>query len=155
MFSIAFLTLDLIIILAIFIFCFFLAFTRGEYLLARFLLAFYPTTLFYLYLPFIKLATPIAQVGGYVAIFIAMIFLLKKNLTTGRSYKKSKQLFDCLILSLASILTVMTIYYHIIPVDEFWALSLPFSQYLTSVIPFGVWILVPVIALTFTHKHNA
>ena len=155
MFSLAFLTLDLIIILIIFIAGVFISFIKGEYILARFLLAFYPTTLFYLYLPFISLKTPMSQIVGFIAIYVAFYFLLKKNFTTGRSYKKSKRLFDSTILSLGSLVAIMTIYYHIIPLKTLWTFSLPFSMYLTSIVPLGVWLIIPAIAVAFTHKHNA
>ncbi|MFA7193981.1 MAG: hypothetical protein WC087_03640 [Candidatus Paceibacterota bacterium] len=155
MFSFGFLTLDIIIVLAIFIGSVFLSFTKGEYILARFLLTFYPATLFFLYFPYIDLDTAISQVITYVVIFAGFYFLLKKNFTTGRSYKTSKRLFDSIILGLSTVVTIMTIYYHVIPLDTLWRVSLPFSQYLTSIVPFGVWMLVPIIALTFTHKHNA
>lgn len=155
MFSFAFLTLDLIIILVIFIAGIFISFVKGEYILARFLLAFYPTTLFYLYLPFISLKTPMAQIVGFIAIYAGIYFLLKKNFTTGRSYKKSKRLFDSTVLSLGSLVAIMTIYYHIIPLETLWSFSLPFSNYLTTIVPEGVWMIIPAIAVAFTHKQNA
>lgn len=155
MFSLAFLTLDLIIILAIFVAGVFISFVKGEYILARFLLAFYPTTLFYLYLPFVDLKTAMSQIVGYFVIYAGIYFLLKKNFTTGRSYKKSKRLIDSIILSLGSVLAIMTIYYHVIPLETLWDFTLPFSQYLTSVVPVGIWMIVPAVAVAFTHKHNA
>lgn len=155
MFSLAFLTLDLIIIIFIFVVGVFIAFVKGENLLARFILAFYPTTLFYIYLPFINLNTPISKVVTFAIIYAAIIFLLRRNLTTGRSYKKSKRLFDSVILSLGSLVAIMTIYYHIIPLETVWEFSLPFSKYLTSVIPLGVWMIIPAITVAISHKQNA
>ena len=70
-------------------------------------------------------------------------------------YKKSKRFIDSTILGLSTVVVIMTIYYHIIPLDTIWTFSLPFSQYITSIVPLGVWMLVPIIALTFTHKYNA
>ena len=155
MFSFAFLTLDIIIILAIFIGSVFISFAKGEYVLARFILAFYPTTLFYLYLPFISLETPLAKIIGFIAIYFGFIMLLKKNFTTGRSYKKSKRFLDSVILALGALVTIITIYYHIIPLDSLWKFSLPFSKYITSIIPLGIWLIIPAITVSFTHKHNA
>jgi hypothetical protein len=155
MFSFAFLSLDIIIILVIFIASVFISFTKGEYILARFLLSFYPATLIFLYIPYVSLNTAMSQVIAYIAIFAGCYFFLKKNFTTGRSYKSSRRFADSVILGLSTVVTIMTIYYHVIPLDTIWKFSLPFSQYLTSIIPFGIWMLVPIIALTFTHKHNA
>ncbi len=155
MFSFAFLTLDLIIIIAIFVAGIFISFMKGEAILARFLLAFYPTTLFYLYLPFIDLKTSMSQIIGYVAIYAGLYFLLKRNFTTGHSYKTSKRMIDSTILSLGSLVAIMTIYYHIIPLGTLWQFSLPFSKYLISVVPLGVWFIIPAIAVSLTHKHNA
>ncbi len=155
MFSLGFLTLDIIIILVIFIAGIFISFTKGEYILARFLLSFYPATLIYMYIPFVKLTSPISSIIAYVVIFMACCFFLKKNLTTGRSYKTAKRLFDSIILSLSSVIIIVIIYYHIIPLETLWQIHLPFSKYLTSIIPVGAWMIVPIIALIFTHKHNA
>jgi len=155
MFSFAFLTLDLIIILVIFIAGVFISFVKGEYILARFLLAFYPTTLFYLYLPFFELKAPLAQIAGFIAIYAGFYFLLKKNFTTGRSFKGSRRFIDSIILSLGTLVAIMTIYYHIIPLGTYWAVNLPFSKYLTTVVPLGIWIIVPAVTVSFTHKHNA
>ncbi len=155
MFSFAFLTLDIIIILVIFLAGIFISFTKGEYILARFILAFYPTTLFFLYVPFVDLKTAISKIITFIVIYAVMIFLLKKNFTTGRSYKKSKRFIDSLILSLGSLVTIMTIYYHVIPLETLWEFSLPFSKYLTSIVPVGVWMIIPAITVAFTHKHNA
>jgi hypothetical protein len=155
MFSFAFLTLDLIIILVIFIAGIFISFAKGEYILARFLLTFYPATLFYLNLPFVSLTTSISKIIAYVVIYAAIYYFLKKNFTTGRSYKNSKRMFDSIILALSSVIIIMTIYYHIIPLNTLLDLNLPFSKYLTNTIPLGVWMITPIIALIFTHKHNA
>lgn len=155
MFSFAFLTLDLIIILVLFIAGIFISFTKGEFILARFILSFYPTTLFYLYLPFISLNTPMSKIVGFIAIYAAVYFLLRKKFTTGRSYKSSKRFIDSTLLSLGSLVTIMTIYYHIIPLETLWTLSLPFSGYLTTIVPRGVWIIVPALVVAFTNKHNA
>ncbi len=154
MFSIGFLTLDLIIILAILIACFFVSLIKGEYILARILIAFYPATLIYTYLPYFSPKTAMSQIVTYFLVFIVCYFLLKRNITTSRSYSNGKKFFDALILALATVLTLMTIYYHIIPLDTVREFSLPFSKYLTSIVPFGVWLTVPIIALVITNKHN-
>lgn len=155
MFSFAFLTLDVIIILVIFIAGIFLSFVKGEYVLARFLLSFYPTTLFFKYLPFVSLKTATSQIVCYIAIYAGIYFLLRKKFTTGRSYKKSRRFIDSTLLSLGSLVTIMTIYYHIIPLETLWEISLPFSKYLTTTVPLGVWIIVPALVVAFTNKHNA
>src|SRR5690606_11532774 len=99
--------------------------------------------------------TPLSKIIMFVAIYAGIYFLLKKNFTTGRSNKSSKRVTDSTILSFGSLVAIMTIYYHIIPLGAFWKFNLPFSAYLTSIIPLGVWILIPAIAVAFTHKHNA
>lgn len=155
MFSIGFLTLDLIIIIAIAVACFFVSLIKGEYILARILVSFYPATLIYTYLPYFSPKTAISQIITYFIVFFACYFLLKKNISTGRSYSNGKKFFDAVILAIATVLTLMTIYYHIIPLDTVREFSLPFSQYLTSIIPFGVWLAVPIIALVITNKHSS
>lgn len=155
MFSIGFLTLDLIIILAIAIAFFFISLIKGEYVLARFLVAFYPTTLIYLNLPYFLPTTSISKIVTYFVLFIFFAFLLKRSITASRSYNNAKKFTDALLLSVSSVLTLMTIYYHIIPLESIVSFSLPFSNYLTSVIPLGVWFMVPLVTLFITNRHHS
>lgn len=155
MFSIGFLTLDLIIIIAIAVFFVFISIIKGEFILARVLVSFYPTTLIYTNLPYFNPTTSISKILTYFFIFFVCYFLLRKNITAGRSYNNGKKIFDALILSIASLLTLMTIYYHIIPLESIVSFSLPFSYYITSTIPFGALLFIPILALVITNRHHS
>ena len=152
MFSIGFLTLDIIIVLILAISLFFLSLSKGEYVLARFLLSFYPTTLIFENLPFVTLNGAFPKIAVYIAILFAFYFLLSKNFTAKRSYKNSKKTFDGIILSLASVATILTIYYQILPLETVYKFTLPVETFFVSVIPYGIWLIVPIIALVITNK---
>ena len=145
-------SVDIIIVLVIAIAFFFLSFVRGEYILVRFLLSFYPTTLIFTNLPFVTLNGSITKVVVYAVILIIFFILLSKNMTAGRSYKNSKRTFDAVILSLASVTTLLTIYYHIIPLSSVYSFTLPVERLFTVNVPYGVWLIIPIVALIIANR---
>jgi len=152
MFSIGFLTLDIIIVLILTIALFFLSVSKGEYVLVRFLLSFYPTTLIFENLPFVTLNGAFPKIVVYLIILFAFYFLLSKNLTARRSYKNSKKTFDGVVLSLASVATILTIYYQILPLESVYKFTLPVENFFVSVVPYGIWLILPIVALFITNK---
>lgn len=152
MFSIGFLTLDIIIVLVIAIALFFLSISKGEHILVRFLLSFYPTTLIFSNFPFITLDGSLEKVVTYIVILIVFYFLLSKSINSKRTYGKHKKIFSGIILSIASITTILTIYYQIIPIGTLYKFTLPVETFFISTVPYGVWLVVPLIALLLTNK---
>lgn len=152
MFSIGFLTLDIIIVLILAIILFFISLSKGEYVLARFLLSFYPTTLIFENLPYFTLSTAFSKIVAYAVIMVVFYLLLSKNFTARRSYNKRKKTFDGIILSLASVTTLLTIYYQILPLENVYKFTLPVETFFVSVIPYGIWLIIPIIALVITNK---
>ena len=73
-------------------------------------------------------------------------------MTAGRSYKNSKRTFDAVILSLASVTTLLTIYYHIIPLSSVYSFTLPVERLFTVNVPYGVWLIIPIVALIIANR---
>jgi len=155
MFAIGFLTLDILIILALFIGCFFIVMSKGAKTLARIILAFYPTTLIYLHLPYITVSDAIARVAVYIVLYIVIHMLIKKNFTAKQGYSNGKRALDAVLLSLAAVIIFLTMYYHVIPLASLYNFTLPFSAIFTTTLPFGVWLILPVVAVTIANRgHN-
>lgn len=152
MFSIGFLTLDILIVLILLVILFFISLTKGESLLARFLLSFYPTTLIFENLPFITLNSDISKIATYITILIVFYILLSSNLTAKRSYTNGKKIFDGIILSLASVTTLLTIYYQILPLEKIYKFTLPVETFFVSTVPYGIWLIIPIIALIISNR---
>jgi len=152
MFSFGFLTLDIIIIIALVVILFLLSLKFEKRVLSKLIIVFYPTTLLYTNLPYINPTGAYAQIGTYVGIFAAIFFLIRKNATSKRVHSGFRRTTDGLILSIMVVVQWLTLYYLILPLDEAYSFSLPFSYIFTSTIPYGILILIPLIGLFLTNK---
>lgn len=152
MFSIGFLTLDILIVLALLIGFFFVSMSKGEYVLARIVLTFYPATLFYFYMPYVSVSGALPKVLTYAGIFIGLFLLIGKHFTAKRSYAKGRKVFDAVLLSIATVLILLTLYYHVLPLDVVYSFTLPVDNLFTSVLPFGVLILIPLVLLAIANR---
>lgn len=152
MFSIGFLTLDILIVIALLIGFFFVSISKGEYVLARIILTFYPATLLYFYLPYVSVSGALPKVLTYIGIFIGLYLLIHKHFTAKRAYAKGRKTFDATLLSIATVSVLLTLYYHVLPLDVVYTFTLPVDNLFTSVLPFGVWMLIPLVLLAITNK---
>lgn len=152
MFSIGFLTLDILIILGLLVGFFFISMTRGEYVLARIILTFYPATVLFFNLPYFTPRGSIVQIITYASIFIVTHILLSKHFTAKRSYAQGKKIFDACLLSIATVITLLTIYYHVLPLEAVYNFTLPFAYLFTTTLPFGVWLVLPIVLLAIANR---
>lgn len=152
MFSIGFLTLDLIILAAIFVACVFVSMTRGEHILTRIILLTYPAQLVFEHLPYITVRGAVAQTITFIIILVGLHTLLKRLITARRAYTKGKQVFDAILLACATVVTLLTLYYHVLPLDQLYSFTIPFAYLFTTTLPFGVWLLVPLVLLVAANR---
>jgi len=152
MFSIGFLTLDIIIIFAIFFGFFILSMTKGEHILAKIILTYYVATLVFAHLPFSIGEGAVPNIISYVVLFLIMYMLLAKHFTAKRAYTKTKKMLDAALLALASVIMVLTMYYHILPLDTLYNFTLPFSYLFTETIGYGIWLFIPAVLLTISNR---
>jgi hypothetical protein len=153
MFSIGFLTLDILIILAIFIGAFFVTFQGGKKKIVKIILPVYPTLLLYPALP-LNISDATAQVVVFVLIYGLIYVVLRKNFTAPNNHSGGRRFFDATLLSIASVFILLIIYYRIIPLDSLYELKLPFSAYLQTTIPLYVTLLIPIVVLLMTNRRD-
>jgi hypothetical protein len=154
MISLGFLTLDIIILLAITAILFFLSLHRGKKVLARSILVFYPTTLLYLNLPYVTLGNPWSKVITYFLIFGIFFVLLKRNATAKKLYSNFRKTSDGLVLSVSVLILLLVLYYHVLPISTLYSISFPFSELITTKIPFGILMIIPILGLVITNKRD-
>jgi hypothetical protein len=153
MFSIGFLTLDIIIWIAIILGFFFWSIHSGKKVLAKFILSFYPATLIFFTLPW-NFNDDYLQIAIYVAIYAIVYIFLKRNFTAKRLYSNSRKTIDGVVLGISSALILILIYYHVLPIDDLYSFTLPFSNFLTETIPLAIWMIVPLAGLVLTNKSD-
>lgn len=152
--SFGFLTLDIIIIIVIFAAAFFYSYNSGKKYLVKCVLSVFPALLIYQTLPFVSGKDDLIKIGIFVISWIVFYFLLKKNFTAPSAHSGGKKFLDSFLLAIASIFTLLTIYYHVLPISSLYNLKLPFSGFLIEKIPFYITILIPILIITFTNRRD-
>lgn len=148
-----FLTLDIIIILVILLGTFFYSYNAGKKYAVKFLLAAYPALLIFLNLPFdIKDSTTLILI--FVAVYVLSYMLLKKNFTSPSAHSGGRKFLDSLLISIASVFTLLVIYFKVLPISDFYVLKLPFSGFLIDSIPFYITILIPIVLIFITNRRD-
>jgi hypothetical protein len=151
--SLSFLTLDIIILLVILIGTFIYSFNGGKKQVVKFLLAVYPALLIFLNLPF-QIQDNITIIGAFIALYVVCYILLKKNFTAPSAHSASKKFTDSILLSIASVFTLLIIYYKILPLESLYQLRLPFSGFLIDKIPFYITMIIPIILIMITNRRD-
>lgn len=153
MIQIGFLTMDLLILIAIFCFTFFVAFKKSKKSVARFVLPFYVATLIYSTLPF-KAIEASSKVLIFLVTYAALVFLMKKSITAVGAVNGARHFFDSLLLSFSAIFSLFIAYYKILPIDKIFKINFPFSAYILTNIPYYVLISIPLILIYISNSHR-
>lgn len=147
--SLGFLTLDILIILAIFVITFVFSFVSGKRKIIKFLLIVYPSILVFQNLPF-AFKDNLTQIGAFVGIFIVFYFLLRNNLTS--PFGGSSKFIGSLMTSIAAVFCLLIIYYKILPLESIFSLKLPFSGFWIQKIPFYITLTIPAVLIAFVSR---
>lgn len=152
--SIGFLTLDIIIILVLFIGTFIYSYNGGKKQIVKLLLSVYPALLIFLNLNFLDNKDDLVIIGTFIGLYLASFFLLKRNFTAPSSHTGGKKFLDGVLLSVASVFTLLIIYYKILPISSLYELKLPFSGFLIDKIPFYLTVAIPLFILFITNRRD-
>lgn len=153
MIQIGFLTLDVIILLALFFVTFFVAFKKSKKSVARFVIPFYVATLIYTTLPFnVEEAT--SKLLLFAVVYAALIILMKRSITASSGGYGGRHFFDSLLLALAAIFSLFIAYYKTLPIEEIIKINFPFSALILENVPYYVLISIPLIFIYISNKHQ-
>jgi len=153
MIQIGFLTLDVIILLAIFIITFFIAYKKSKKSVARFILPFYVATFVYSTLPF-KVTEASAKVLLFLVVYVVLIFLMKKSITAAGGAYGGRHIIDSILLSLSAIFSLFIAYYKVLPIEKIIKINFPFSNLILNSVPYYVLILIPLVLIYFSNAHK-
>lgn len=153
MYQIGFLTLDVIILLVLFIVTFFIAYKKSKKSVARFILPFYVATLIYSTLPF-QVTEESAKVLVFLVVYAVLIFLMKKSITASGGVDGWRHILDSILLSLSAIFSLFIAYYKILPLEKIIKINFPFSGLILENIPYYILISIPLILIYFSNAHR-
>ncbi len=153
MYQIGFLTLDVIILLVIFLFTFFIAYKKSKKSVARFIIPFYIAIFVYTTLPF-KATEASAKILIFLGAYALLIILLKRSITAFGSGHGGRHILDSLLLSFSAIFSIFIAYYKILPIEKIIKINFPFSAFILDKIPYYILILIP-IALIYASNFDS
>lgn len=153
MIQFGFLTLDVIILLVIFIATFFIAYKKSKRSVARFILPFYVATFIYSTLPF-KVAEASGKVLLFLVVYVALIFLMKKSITATGGVGGGRHVLDSVLLSFAAIFSLFIAYYKILPIEKIIQINFPFSGLILTSVPYYALILIPLVLIYLSNAHR-
>lgn len=153
MYQIGFLTLDVIILLVIFIITFFVAYKKSKKSVARFVIPFYVATLIYSTLPF-KVEEASAKVLLFLITYGVLVFLMKKSITAVGGVYGGRHVLDAFLLSFSAIFSLFIAYYKILPLEKIIKINFPFSSLILENIPYYALILIPLVLIYISNAHK-
>lgn len=151
--QLSFLTLDVIILLVLFIGTFFVAYKKSKKSVARFIIPFYVTIFVYTTLPF-KVTEASGKVLLFVAVYALLIILMKRSITAFGGGYGGRHVLDSILLSLSTIFSVFIAYYKILPIESLVKINFPFSTLILNTVPYYILILIPLILIFISNYHR-
>lgn len=153
MIQFGFLTLDLIIILVLFIATFFVAYKKSKKSVARLILPFYVATLIYSTLPF-KTTEASAKILLFLITYGVLFFLMKRSITAFGGGYGGRHVLDSILLSFAAIFSLFIAYYKILPLEALIKINFPFSGLILENIPYYILIMIPLFLIFISNHHR-
>lgn len=153
MIQIGFLTLDIIILLVLFLVTFFIAYKKSKKSVARFIITFYIAIFIYSTLP-IQTTESSAQILIFLVVYVLLIFLLKRSITAFGGGLGFRHILDSVALSFAAIFSLFIAYYKILPLDSLMKINFPFSALILNNVPYYILIMIPLILIYFSNSHR-
>ena len=148
------LSLDIIILIAVFAILFFLSLRKGKKLVVALILTTYPALLVYSYLPYIILDKPMAKAVGFVVIYILILIVLWHNVHTKHVHSFFRKVLDYGTLIISYMMLVISISANSIPaLQKIYAIGGYFPD-LISKIDYGVMLIIPIVIILLTNKSD-
>ena len=156
MVNFGFLSLDILIILTLFVILFLASFKTGKKLLVTLIISTYPTVLIFNSLPFskINLTDATAQAIVYLISYILIITVFWRNLHVKKYHTTWRKFLDYFLLSASYIVLIISIYINSIGVISVFY---NFSEAITkavSVIPYSISLIIPVVIILLTNRRD-
>lgn len=87
---------------------------------------------------------------NHLAIFAILVFLVSlaiKGLISADFSRGGMRVVRMMLVATATLGLLISIFYHVIPIDEVYDMPALFDKYFSSDTAFTVWLIIPVIAL--------
>ncbi len=147
-------SLDIIILLAVFAILLFWSLRRGKKAIVALIIATYPALLIYSYLPYIVLDKPMAQAVGFVVIYVIILTVLWHNVHTKNVHSFFRKITDYGSLTIAFMAMIISISANTIPaLQKIYTFGGYFPE-LVSKVDYGLILIIPIALILLTNKSD-
>ena len=154
MINFGFLSLNIIILLAVIFLLIFISFKTGKKLLYSLIISIYPSVYILKYIPFIELNTDASKTIAFIVIYAIFVFILYTNLHPRNSYSKIGRLIEYSILTISFLLLFTAISFNEFPkISNFINFSKKINDFIKD-IPYNIALIIPIISVLVTTKKN-
>ncbi len=157
------LSLDALIIIAIFVLFFGYGLKFGKHKIVSLILSFYLAFALYFHLPYIAQLiffsdTAVQIFISKIIIFIVLLFIsdfiLKRMLYTEFSHGYIRRFFEAGVLSIGATILALAFAHRVIPIESIHSFGAPIADLFSSATFFFWWLIIPLMILFFTTRRG-
>ncbi len=150
-----FLTVDIIVLVALFIGLFLITWHTEKRLIISLILSAYPTLLVFKNFPYLKLGAGLPQAIWFLVIYVVISGITWRCIHMRRVYSHFRKIFDYSVLTLSYLALMISISTHAAPaLQNIYTFSGIFSRFVES-LDFGLILIIPIIAILITSKSDS
>ena len=149
--SFSFITTDIVLLIAIFIIFAVISFYSGTKLITQSVVSFYIATYIHTNLSQFQDREPREYIIGYIIVFAIVFFLTKRYIKGRKSEEKNHRFLEAVLLGLTGTILLLVLNYSILPINALYNFTTPFEKLFTTTVPFGIWLIIPLLLLFITH----
>ncbi|HMP67152.1 MAG TPA: hypothetical protein PKA60_00175 [Candidatus Paceibacterota bacterium] len=156
MINIGLISLDIIIIAVIIFVLVLLCLKNKKHYVTALIVSIYPTILIYKNFPFIDFTNKTAEVIFLIIIYFAILFILKRNISSGGNYYSNylSKILNGVILSVTFVFLLLSVYVHSLPeLGNIYNFSSQTTA-LVANIPIGLSLIIPIVIILFLNKRD-
>lgn len=154
MINIGVLSLDIIIVVFLFLVLFFSALKFGKKFLIVLILSVYPALLIFNNLSYLQVEEGSPEAIAFIVIYIFMVGILWKNVSSKKLITTFRKVFDYGALSLAFMALIISISSHSVTSLQYLYTFSGFLPDLINQIDLGLVLVIPMILLLLTNKKD-
>lgn len=146
--------IDIIVLAVIGLFFVFTAYKYGKSYLTAFILSFYPAYFLYdLVKGKVSSSEPVVIVGLFTVVLMLVLYVLRKNVSSGFAFTNTKRWIDSVILSAGALAQIAFVYYVFLPqLSTIYNLSGTVDTFFTSTLSSTILAAIPFIALVVSAR---
>ncbi len=155
MMHLGFLTVDIIVLLALFVGLFLITWHTEKRLIISLVVSAYPTLLVFKNFPYLKLGAGLPQAIWFLVLYVIISGIIWRCVHTRRVYSHFRKILDYTILTLSYLALMISISTHAVPaLQSIYTFSGIFSRFVEG-LDFGLILVIPIVAILITSKSDS